>query len=172
MTIQEYQEQAKRTFVDLGKDNNYRHVLLGIFTEVGELMDVYKKNLAYGKEIDRINVTEEVSDMFFYIANYYTLEGDVIEDLKDIRIDEVKVEIANPIDILLGLQAGIYHALETNDICNAVYSTYLALGFTPEEFYKGLENNINKLKVRYPENFSNEKALNRDLESERKELEK
>lgn len=40
------------------------------------------------------------------------------------------------------------------------------------DFYKGLERNINKLKVRFPEKFTQENALNRDLESERKELEK
>ena len=35
-----------------------------------------------------------------------------------------------------------------------------------------LETNINKLKVRYPEKFTNEAALNRDLGAERNELEK
>lgn len=39
------------------------------------------------------------------------------------------------------------------------------------DFEKILENNINKLKVRYPEKFTEENALNRNLESERKELE-
>lgn len=35
-----------------------------------------------------------------------------------------------------------------------------------------LEKNINKLKARYPEKFSSEKAINRDLEKEREVLEK
>lgn len=34
-----------------------------------------------------------------------------------------------------------------------------------------LQNNINKLKVRYPEKFTSEKAENRNLEEERKQLE-
>jgi len=41
-------------------------------------------------------------------------------------------------------------------------------GINPEEAY---EKNINKLKVRFPEKFSEEKALERDLEAERKTLE-
>lgn len=37
--------------------------------------------------------------------------------------------------------------------------------------YQGLTNVINKLRVRYPERYSDEAAANRDLESERKHLE-
>lgn len=40
------------------------------------------------------------------------------------------------------------------------------------DFEKILDNNINKLRVRYPEKFTNENATNRNLEAERKELEK
>jgi hypothetical protein len=34
-----------------------------------------------------------------------------------------------------------------------------------------MERNINKLKVRFPDKFSEHSALNRDLETERKTLE-
>lgn len=37
---------------------------------------------------------------------------------------------------------------------------------------EGMENNIEKLRSRYPEKFTSENALNRDLEKERKILEK
>jgi hypothetical protein len=37
--------------------------------------------------------------------------------------------------------------------------------------YQGLTNVINKLRVRYPDKFSNELAANRNLDAERKELE-
>ncbi len=49
-----------------------------------------------------------------------------------------------------------------------IASTYPEQGL---DFYKLLENNINKLKIRYPDKFDTAKALNRDLESERKKLE-
>lgn len=35
-----------------------------------------------------------------------------------------------------------------------------------------LQNNIDKLRVRFPDKFTSEKALNRSLDAERKELEK
>jgi hypothetical protein len=40
------------------------------------------------------------------------------------------------------------------------------------DFFQCLTNNIDKLKVRYPEKFTEEAAQNRDLEAERVELEK
>ena len=40
------------------------------------------------------------------------------------------------------------------------------------DYEKSLENNINKLKVRFPEKFTEENALNRNLKEERKVLEK
>ena len=47
-----------------------------------------------------------------------------------------------------------------------ILSTYLNF-----DFYQSLTNNINKLMVRYPEKFDTDKAINRDLETERKRLE-
>ena len=43
-----------------------------------------------------------------------------------------------------------------------------AVGFTFEE---SMEKNINKLRARYPEKFTQDNALNRDLATERKTLE-
>ena len=40
------------------------------------------------------------------------------------------------------------------------------------DFWQTLTNNISKLQVRYPEKFTEEAALNRDLAAERVELEK
>ena len=40
------------------------------------------------------------------------------------------------------------------------------------DFWQALTNNISKLQVRYPEKYTNEAALNRDLAAERVELEK
>jgi NTP pyrophosphatase (non-canonical NTP hydrolase) len=117
MTIKEYQEQAKRTLPKLGSrwDDNI-HMVLGMQTEAAELADAFKKRLAYGKNLDEVNIKEEVGDQMWYIANLCNING---WDLGEI-----------------------------------------------------LETNINKLRVRYPEKFTQENALVRDLNAERKELEK
>jgi NTP pyrophosphatase (non-canonical NTP hydrolase) len=91
------------------------HMLFGISTEVGELIDPFKKKLAYNKLIDYINVKEEIGDLMFYIAS----------------------------------------------LCRI-------LNFDLEEI---IETNIKKLETRYPDNFTEKDAQNRDLTKERKILE-
>lgn len=87
------------------------HMVLGMQTEVAELADAYKKHIAYGKDLDLVNVKEELADTCWYIANLCNLHG---WDLRDI-----------------------------------------------------LATNIKKLQVRYPDKFTQENAINRDLAKER-----
>lgn len=54
---------------------------LGVITEAGELLDVIKKNIAYGKEIDIINVGEEIADMCWYIVNNFTQRGESLTNM-------------------------------------------------------------------------------------------
>src|SRR6476620_2519605 len=44
------------------------HASLGMVTELGELADVFKKHLFYGKPIDWVNIEEELGDLFWYLA--------------------------------------------------------------------------------------------------------
>jgi len=90
------------------------HAGIGLSTESGEFLDALKKHIFYGKELDKVNLAEEMGDMFWYMA---------------IVADE--------------------------------------LGF---EFEEVMERNITKLKARYGDKFSKEKAEKRDLETERKIL--
>ena len=120
MNLQEYQSAAARTcptlnsLPDLNSLDNL-HMVLGMVTEVAELADVFKKNIAYGKAIDWVNVKEELGDCFWYLANFARINGIDIES-----------------------ELGI---------------------------------NIDKLKSRYPDKFSEEAAINRDLVKERSILE-
>lgn len=116
MNLRDYQREAFRTRPDLLYDlHNNLHMILGIITESGELADVYKKLIAYDKQVDLVNVREELGDIMWYLVNFCTLNGIDLEDV--------------------------------------------------------LETNINKLKARYPDKFTAEAALNRNLEVERKVLE-
>lgn len=117
ITIQDYQEKSKRTNADIGGllMNNI-HMSLGLITEAAEIADVFKKHIAYKKEIDYINVKEEIGDLMFYIVNMCNINN---WDLRDI-----------------------------------------------------LQNNIDKLRKRFPDKFTEEAAINRDVVAERKELEK
>jgi len=179
MNLKEYQQQAKRTCPSLGSEKlDLAHMVLGIISEQEEFL---KANI----NMDQINQKEELADICWYIANYCTFRGfdfkKLIEDnqygfeyyenedqvctfdlFSSKLADYVKKYIAynRPLDQNLELRAlgGIIHSL-TIEECNF-------------NFNKDLENNIAKLKVRFPDKFTEENALNRDLKAERIELEK
>jgi NTP pyrophosphatase (non-canonical NTP hydrolase) len=92
------------------------HAALGMNTEAGEFLDVIKKYLFYGKDIDYVNLREELGDLCWYIG----LACDVLET----NFDNIQ------------------------------------------------QQNIAKLESRYPEKFTVENAINRDLNKEREVLEK
>ena len=51
------------------------HMLFGMNTEVGELTDIFKKFIAYGKEVDAVNVVEELGDIMYYVASFCRIYG-------------------------------------------------------------------------------------------------
>lgn len=116
LTFEEYQKLSIRTCNDLGDStSNDTHMIFGMVTEVAELADAYKKHWAYGKDLDMVNVKEELGDLLFYISNF--------AKFNNINLGEI------------------------------------------------MYTNVEKLKARYPEKFTNENATNRDLETERQILE-
>jgi NTP pyrophosphatase (non-canonical NTP hydrolase) len=92
------------------------HAGIGLTTEAGEFIDALKKHIFYGKELDRVNLSEEIGDIFWYLA---------------IAADELGIN-----------------------------------------FESVMNRNIEKLKARYGEKFTEESAEDRDLDQERDILEK
>jgi NTP pyrophosphatase (non-canonical NTP hydrolase) len=44
------------------------HAAIGLATESGELLDALKKHIFYGRELDVVNVKEELGDAQWYVA--------------------------------------------------------------------------------------------------------
>lgn len=115
-TLNDYMESAWRTAPENSSQNDdIKHGIYGLITELGEFTDVIKKRDFYKKEVDRTNLIEELGDSLWYIAI----------------------------------------------LCRG-------LGITLEEV---ANININKLKARFPNKFSEDAAKNRDLQKERDILE-
>ena len=91
------------------------HAGMGMATESSEFLDALKKTIFYGRELDKVNLAEELGDTLWYVA--------------------------------------------------------LAMNALGTDFEEQMQINIDKLKLRYPDKFSNEDAEVRDLVSERKLLE-
>jgi len=70
------------------------HMFMGIITETGELFDAFKKQLAYNKPIDWINVKEEVGDIMFYIASFCRMHDFDLEEI--IETNKQKLESRYP----------------------------------------------------------------------------
>lgn len=51
------------------------HHLIGLQTEVGELVDAYKKAIYYGTPLDTVNVLEEVGDLEYYLELFCDSAG-------------------------------------------------------------------------------------------------
>ena len=68
MDIQEYGRYQTRLISSLGsREANLMHMAAGISGEAGEVLDIVKKNFAYGKPLDTSHVVEEIGDCIFYI---------------------------------------------------------------------------------------------------------
>jgi NTP pyrophosphatase (non-canonical NTP hydrolase) len=71
MELSKYQELAGKTLSKLPTNQlDNMHLTMGMVTEAAELIDVFKKNLAYERPIDWVNVGEEIGDLMWYIANF------------------------------------------------------------------------------------------------------
>jgi NTP pyrophosphatase (non-canonical NTP hydrolase) len=88
----DYQKDAARTTSHLSTEllDNI-HFTMGMCTEASELLDVFKKNLAYNKQIDWINVSEEVGDLMWYIANFCKINGINFEECIKTNIKKLKI---------------------------------------------------------------------------------
>jgi NTP pyrophosphatase (non-canonical NTP hydrolase) len=62
------------------------HALLGMMTELGELADVFKRHIFYGKPIDWVNVKEELGDQSWYSALMHDVAQMKIVDVQRTNI--------------------------------------------------------------------------------------
>ena len=102
--------------LSLEKSIDLLHASMGLVTEAGEFQDALKKHLFYGKNLDKVNLREEIGDILWYCA--------------------------------------------------------IALKALDSDFESVMATNIAKLKMRYPDKFTEESAIIRDIDKEREILEK
>lgn len=66
------------------------HAVIGLETEVGELQDALKKSIFYGKPLDKVNMAEEMGDLFWYIAILSDALGVSFEEVMSKNIAKLK----------------------------------------------------------------------------------
>src|SRR5574344_1148291 len=167
MTFKEYQEQAKRTCPTLGSEKlDLAHMVLGIHSEYNEWINA----------TDSVNESEELADMLWYLANYCTFRGYNFERLFDVEIENTSSVTFNSSKLQDLVKKYIAYNKPINISAESILLENLAYTirrmYNDTSIYQSLQNNIDKLRIRCPEKFDEELAKNRDLVSERKELER
>ena len=186
-TILEYQGLAMRTCPDMGDHYlNERHMNLGVITEIGETLDIFKKYLAYQKPIDLVNLGEELADQSWYIVNKARFQMIPLED----DFEKVVASVADMMQNQMFTEEGLPKEVRTEATLTIMLANYCNMtgnyfnapivqlatlnvlaSWYELDYFQLLTNNIEKLKVRYPEKFTPEAALDRDLDAEREKLE-
>ena len=185
MKLEIYKEAVKRTIKDLGsKALNDFHMVVGMHSEFNELYDAI-----WGKDANLVNLQEEIIDGCWYSTNYANLQNIEINEIFSFQdelyydLDETwagenyyeQLEYAYSKLTNLVKREHIYgKVISLEDKTEAIIEIFKRINDVCIHFNlnveEGMEKNINKLKVRYPEKFSNWDALNRNLEEEYKQL--
>jgi len=64
-----YTEECERT--NAQDKDRILHGAIGMMTEAGEILDIFKKHIFYGKPVDVVHLKEEIGDFFWYLAIWY-----------------------------------------------------------------------------------------------------
>lgn len=91
MTINEYQELAMTTLnPELDKKDVLINSVMGLCGESGEAIDIVKKWLAQGHELDREHLKKELGDIAWYLAEAAFSLDIKLEDVLVANIEKLK----------------------------------------------------------------------------------
>ena len=91
MNINEYQELAMTTLNPaLNKKDVLINSVMGLCGESGEAIDIVKKWLAHGHELDREHLIKELVDVAWYLAEAATALDVQLEEVLQANIDKLK----------------------------------------------------------------------------------
>ena len=91
MTINEYQTLAMTTLnPELSQKDVLINSVMGLCGESGEAIDIVKKWLAQGHELDRDRLIRELGDIAWYLAEAATALEIPLEDVFQGNIDKLK----------------------------------------------------------------------------------
>lgn len=91
MTINEYQKLAMTTLnPDLDKKDVLINGVMGLCGEQGEVIDIVKKHLAQGHELNRDKIIKELGDVAWYIAEIATVLDVELEEVLTLNIEKLK----------------------------------------------------------------------------------
>ena len=91
MTVNEYQKLAMTTLnPELSRKDVLINGVMGLCGESGEAIDIVKKWLAQGHELDREKLAKELGDIAWYLAETATALDLDLEDIFAVNIEKLR----------------------------------------------------------------------------------
>ena len=91
MTINEYQKLAMTTLNPALSEKDILIIgVMGLCGESGEAIDIVKKWLAQGHELDKEKLAKELGDICWYLAETATALGLSLEDIMEANIEKLR----------------------------------------------------------------------------------
>lgn len=91
MTINEYQQLAMTTLnKEMSKKDMLINGVMGLCGESGEAIDIVKKHLAQGHELDKEKLIKELGDIAWYLAEMATVLDIELEEVLTRNIEKLK----------------------------------------------------------------------------------
>ena len=91
MTINEYQKLAMTTLnPELDKKDTLINGVMGLCGESGEVIDIVKKHLAQGHELDKDRIIGELGDIAWYLAEVAYVLDTPLEEVLSRNIEKLK----------------------------------------------------------------------------------
>lgn len=99
MTPNDYQQAALRTAPgDLPPKRVLLNGLMGLNGEAGEAIDILKKHLFQGHELDTAHMAKELGDMAWYLAVSANAIGYDLETIMQMNVDKLKARYPDGFD--------------------------------------------------------------------------
>jgi NTP pyrophosphatase (non-canonical NTP hydrolase) len=96
MEINEYQSKAMRTLNPVLKEKDILlNSVMGLCGESGEAIDIVKKWLCQGHELDKEHLIKELGDVAWYLAEAATALGVPLEEVLQGNIDKLEKRYPN-----------------------------------------------------------------------------
>lgn len=181
MKFTEYLQDVERTWNKQSPERDVKHINLGLLDEIGELASAFKKEIGYNKEIDKVNVLEECGDLLYFVTKYITIiptDKVSLEGFEDMLDCKVKKPIAMDVyEVYMTLNYQIHSLIYNSSVRDLSFVLYIIknieaiLQIFDYNLEQCIERNVAKREARFPKGYTQEKAIERDLNNERQILE-
>ena len=95
-----FQEEALRSMrSDLPYEAICSNMCMGLSGETGETVDIFKKHIYQGKDLDINDVIEEIGDILWYIANLCNVNKITMKECMESNVEKLRKRYPNGFSI-------------------------------------------------------------------------